>query len=187
MIYTVFLKHVASGDLFELPYKTVNYVEELNNGSQATFDFDFATIKEQVADVYSTNVKDLFTAVLSEMWVQDSAGNKVWFGVVADYQRTKDAVGNYTLKIACIDYFSLFQKRRTGASVDFSAVDPATIPWSLINTSQGLTSGNLGITQGATASTGLTITIKINIHSMRRVLVRIDKFIEEIELMALRL
>ncbi|HWY79456.1 MAG TPA: hypothetical protein VNW29_03800 [Candidatus Sulfotelmatobacter sp.] len=158
MTFTVFLKHVATGDKYELPFEWVNYVEELNNGSSATFNLDFATINEQVAIPYGTNPKDLFTAVLSEIWVENDSGIKVWFGLVTEYTRTKDASGNNKLQIAAIDYFGIFQKRRTGASVDFTAVDPATIPWSLINTSQLLTHGDLGITVGVTASTGLSVT-----------------------------
>lgn len=158
MTFKLFLKHVTSGDLFELSFKSVNYVEELNNGSQATFNLDFSTIKEQVADVYNTNVKDLFTAVLSEIWIEDANANKIWFGVVSEYNRSKDAAGNYTLQVAAVDYFALFQKRRTGADDIYTNVDPATIPWSLINTSQSKTHGNLGITQGATVTTGLSVS-----------------------------
>ena len=160
MTYKVFLKHLITGDLFELPYTKLNWVEELNNGATATFDFDFATIRDQVAAPYGTNVFTLLTAVLSQIWVEDSAANKLWFGVISDYQRSKDAAGNYTLTIAACDYFALLQKRRTAANQVYSAVDPATIPWDLININQtsGIASADLGIRQGATASTGLTVS-----------------------------
>jgi hypothetical protein len=160
MKFTVFLLQVASGNLFELSYKSLNYVEELNNGSQATFQFDYKTIKDDVATPYSTNVKDLFTAVFTEMWIQDESGTKIWYGVVSEYNRTKDTAGNYTLQIAAVDYFSLLQKRRTEVDKIYTAVDPATIPWDLININQtsGLPKADLGITVGTTVSTGLSVS-----------------------------
>src|SRR5579872_5313662 len=103
MTYTVFLRHVATGDIFELPFDSINYVEELNNGSTATFNLDWQTINDQVAVPYSTTPITLFTAVLSEIWVQDANGNKLWFGLVVDYKRTKDATGSNKLAIACAD------------------------------------------------------------------------------------
>jgi hypothetical protein len=169
MTFTVFLKHTTSGDIYELPF---NYIEELNNGAQATFNFDYYTIKEQVADKYGTTVVDLFTGVLSEIWVQNDSAVKIFLGVVSEYNRSKDAAGNYTLQIAAIDYFSLLQKRRTGSNVVYSAVDPATIPWDLINTSQtsGLPSADLGLTQGTTVSTGLTINAEYKRSDLKQVI-----------------
>lgn len=176
MIYTVILKHVASGDIYELPYKTVSYVEELNNGSQATFEFDYSTIKEQVCDPYTTNPKDLFTAVLSEITVKDSNNNVLWLGVISEYNRSKDASGNYSLQVAAIDYFSLLQKRRTGSDDIFSGVDPATIPWSLINTSQLKTSGNLGITQGTTVTTGLSVSVELKYADIKQAITDLSNY-----------
>ncbi len=176
MTYTVILKHVASGDIFELPYKLINYVEELNNGSQATFEFDYTTIKEQVCDPYTTNPKDLFTAVLSEITVKDSSNNILWLGVVSEYNRSKDASGNFTLSVAAVDYFSLLQKRRTGSDDIFSGVDPATIPWSLINTSQSKTHGDLGITVGATASTGTMVSVELKYADIKQVITDLSNY-----------
>lgn len=157
MVYTVFLKHVASGDLFQLPLDTLNCVEELNKGSNCTFTFDYSLLHDQVALPYSTTVKTLFTSVFSEIWYQDSNANILWLGVVSDAQVTKDATGAYTLTVAAVDYFGLLQKRRTDADKVYTGVDPASIPWTEINASQSKTSGNLGITVGVTASTGITV------------------------------
>ena len=166
MIYSVFVKHIASGDLFELPFLSVNAVAELNNGATGTYQFDFMTIKEDVADKYGILVKDIFTSVLSEIWVQDEDGNILedTFGIIADYQRTKDADANFTLTIAMTSYFSLLQKRRTGANDVFSGIDPASIPWSLINASQtsGIAGADLGITEGSTDTTGLSVSVTYN-------------------------
>jgi hypothetical protein len=178
MNYTVFLKHVTSGDIYELPFKSINFIEELNNGSQATFNFDYPTIKDEVAKPYGTTVVDLFTSVFSELWVQNDSAVKVWYGVVSEYNRTKDAAGNYTLQIAGVDYFSLLQKRRTDNDKLYTGVDPATIPWDLINISQtsGLPSADLGITQGSTVSTGLTVNAEYKRSDIRQAISDVSNY-----------
>jgi hypothetical protein len=154
----VFILDIGTSDIFELPFTSIQTITELNNGSSATIHFDYSAIKG-VADSYGTTVKDLFTATLREVQIEYNK-TLVWRGVISEYNRSKSADGTYTMAIAVIDYFSLLQKRRTGLTeVDFTAVDPATIPWSLINTSQALTHGDLGITEGATDTTGLSVTV----------------------------
>jgi len=148
----------------------------LNNGSQATFEFDYTTIKEQVCGPYATNPKDLFTAVLSEISVKDANNNVLWLGIVSEYNRSKDASGNYSLQVAAIDYFSLLQKRRTGSDDIFSGIDPATIPWSLINTSQTKTHGDLGITVGATATTGLSVTVELKYADIKKAITDLSNY-----------
>src|SRR4051794_4740923 len=130
----------GTGNLFELPFMSVNYVEELNAGSQATFNLDYSAMA-QLAAVYGTTVRDLFTATFREIWVELD-GTKIWTGVASEYNRSKDAQGTYRLTLAAIDYLALLQKRRTGAVKTYTATDPATIPWDLINTSQSLTDGD---------------------------------------------
>ena len=58
---TVFLLDVGTGNKFELPYKAISYIEELNNGGSARFSFDYTTIKDQVCTPYNITVADLFT------------------------------------------------------------------------------------------------------------------------------
>ena len=72
------------------------------------------------------------------------------------------------MTVAAVDYFSIFQKRRTADGVVFNAVDPATIPWSLLSTSQALPYGDFGITLGAVAATPLTISITYNLAEVRQ-------------------
>lgn len=162
----VYLKDLSTGNLFELPYESINYIDELNVGKSMIVNLDYPAIKA-LCITYNITPQDLFTATLREIWVEvtmpGASAKIVWLGVVSEYNRTKDATGTYTLQIAAIDYFSLLQKRRTGLTqVDFSAQDPKDIAWSLINTSQGLTNGNLGITRGANPATGLSVSISYN-------------------------
>src|SRR5690242_14321816 len=133
----VFILDVGTGNLYEIPFSSLNFIDELNNGKSATINLDYPAVKDQ-ADRYGVALSDLFTATFREMWIQitpqGGSATKVWYGVVSEYNRSKDASAQYQMSIAGIDYFSLFQKRRITLSL--STVDPASIPWSLINTSQ---------------------------------------------------
>lgn len=171
----VFVLDVGTGNLFELPYTSINYIEELNAGYSATFSLDYPSI-QLVAKTYNTTVQDLFGATFREIYITMN-GTKIWYGVISEYNRSKDATGQYQMSIAAIDYFSLFQKRRTGLTpVVFSNVDPATIPWNLINTSQQslLPYSDFGIVQGVIASTPLTISITYNNAELRQEIINLS-------------
>jgi len=171
----VFVLNVATGDIVELPFESINHVEELNNGKNATIEFDYSAV-EVIADKYGTTVKDLFTATFREIQIYVD-GVKKWRVVIAEYNRSKDAEGKYTLTIGAVDYFSILQKRRTGlTTVNFAAVDPATIPWSLINASQLLTSGDLGITVGATDTTALSVTLALKNAEIRQTIIDLSNY-----------
>lgn len=177
-VIQVFIKDVGTGDIFEIPYVSIQTIEELNNGGSATFTLDYEDMKD-VAASYNLTVAQLFTSSFREITVQKN-GTVFWLGVISDYQRSKDATATYTLTIGAIDYFSLFQKRRTGLTeVDFTSVDPATIPWQLINTSQGLGPGSAsdwGITQGATASTSLLATVQYQNAEIRQEIINLSNY-----------
>ncbi len=155
----VLIKNTLTGDIYEVPFTSINYVEELNNGRSGTIDFDYMAIKA-IASIYKKTVTDLFTAVLTEISILLD-GTIIFVGVVSEYRRSLDASGNYSLTVAVVDYFALLQKRRTGSTtITFTATDPATIPWSLIHASQILNAySDLGITQGVAQTTATTVTI----------------------------
>ena len=149
---------VGTGNMFELPYTSINFIEELNNGGSAQLTLDYVAV-EAIADKYGITAQDLLTATFRELQIK-LEDTIIWLGVISEYDWSKSADGTYSLTVAAVDYFSLFQKRRTGLTdVVFTAVDPSTIPWSLINTSQALAHGSWGITLGSTASTGLTASM----------------------------
>ncbi len=178
-LFQVFILDVASGNLFEIPFESINCIDELNNGKSMSVQLDYPAVKSMAA-AYRTTVQDLFTATFREIYVTMD-GVKIWYGVVAEYNRSKDATGQYQMGIAAIDYFSLFQKRRTGlTTINFTNVDPATIPWSLINTSQqSLGAGSasdFGITQGATALTPLTITVSYKNSELRQEIINLSNY-----------
>lgn len=182
-IIQVFVSDIATGDLFELPFTALHYIEELNNGSQATFTLDYPSI-QLVAKNYNTTVQDLFSATLREIYINmtpigSSTPIKIWYGVISEYNRGKDAAGGYTMSVAAIDYFSLFQKRRTGSTPTvFTSVDPASIPWNLINTSQqsNLPYSDFGITQGVIATTPLVISVTYTLAELRQEIINLSNY-----------
>ena len=169
----VFVKDVSTGNIFEIPFTSLNYVEELNNGYSATLNLDYPSI-EAIAKSYGITAKSLFCDTFREVSIQLN-GTVIWLGVVSEYDRSKDASGGFTLTVGCIDYFSLLQKCRTGLTeVDFTGVDPATIPWSLISTHQALSYADFGITVGATASTGLSVTMAYKNAELRTEIINLS-------------
>jgi hypothetical protein len=56
------------------------------------------------------------------------------------------------ISVSCIELFHILSEKRY-TSNSYTSTDAGTIAWGLINTSQGLTGGNLGITQGTINAT----------------------------------
>lgn len=146
----VYVKNPSTEDVFELPYLSISFTEELNIGKDAKFSFDYKAVNE-VALAYGTTASFMFTSGIREIYVEKN-GVKVYLGVISDYTLGKDAQGNMKLDIASVGYMALFSKRRTGAKRVFSNTEAGDIAWTLINESQ--TSDNpysdFGITRGTT-------------------------------------
>lgn len=151
-MYSVYIKNPTTGDIWELPYKSVSFTEELNKGSDAQFSFDYTTLKQLFA---TTNTTVLFalTGGFREIWIQKDT-TKIFYGVISDYSFGRDEDSSYSLDVSAVGFFTLFNKRRTGLSRVFSAVDAGTIAWTLINESQlsDPPYSDFGITLGLTAT-----------------------------------
>ena len=147
-MYNVFLKNTQSGDIIELPWSSLSYIEQLNTGKEASITSSYAAIKS-VAASYSLDPLFLLTAGLRELWIE-KLGQKIYYGVVGDIDLTKSKNSDLQFTIASVGFFSLFAKRRTGPKRVFTATDAGQIAWTLINESQTDSSGygSLGITQG---------------------------------------
>jgi hypothetical protein len=148
-MYTIFVKDIDNVVLWELPYQSFSFTEELNKGKDARFSFDFETIKV-LADTYNTTTDNIFGGGFREIWIEKS-GIKIYYGVITDFDlagdRETDAV---SVSVASVGFFNVFGKRRTNNKRVFSGTDAGTIAWTLINESQ--TSDNpystLGVTMG---------------------------------------
>lgn len=165
----------STGDTVELPYMSVSYIEELNNGYSATLNFDYIAVKE-ICDKYSLTPVQLFTSSFREVKVIRSDGSLLWRGVISDYTRSVDAYGKYSLTVACVDYFALLQKRRTALTRIFTNTDPATIAWNLINDTQTSESpySDFGITQGTANTTGLSQSITYQFAEIRQEIINLS-------------
>ena len=75
---------------------------------------------------------------------------------------------NHTCQFSSIAYRGMLNKRFVNTPVTFTATDVGTLTYSLISTSQALTGGNWGITNGLGSSAGATVTkdygVGHNIH-----------------------
>jgi hypothetical protein len=147
-MYSLFIKNTQSGDIYELPWNSLKYIEQLNTGKEATITCSYLNLKT-IANTYGLDPIFLLTAGLRELWIE-KLGQKMYYGVVSDVDLTKTNNGDLQCSIASVGFVSLFAKRRTAAKRVFTATDAGQIAWTLINESQNDLSGygNLGITQG---------------------------------------
>ncbi|MDO8656346.1 MAG: hypothetical protein Q7K45_03845 [Nanoarchaeota archaeon] len=151
-VYQIFIRNIVTNDIFELPFISLAFTEELNKGRDARVSMDFRSAKA-IADVYNTDILFLFTSGLRELWIQKHEV-KVYIGVISDLAIQKDDKGFLRVDIASVGYLTLFSKRRTSNKRVFTATDAGQIAKTLIDESQqsDLPYSDLGITFGAIAS-----------------------------------
>jgi len=156
--YAVFIKVLATGAIYELPFTSFTFTEELNQGKSGTVTVDYLTFKNAVS-AYNVDFMTLMIGATNEIWIEKSVigsytSTKLFDGVVSDFQIAKNTQGVMTVTIAMIGWLTMLNYRRTGVGVTFTAQDAAQIAWSLINTTQTNGSyGNLGIVQGLAPTT----------------------------------
>jgi hypothetical protein len=75
----------------------------------------------------------------------------IWAGVI--WEITEDAQDDEgTVNVQCTEIFHILSEKRYTSNT-YTSTDAGQIAWGLINTTQGLTGGNLGITQGTIQTT----------------------------------
>ena len=67
--YQVFVRNIDTNDLFEIPFISLGFTEELNKGRDARISLDFKAAKA-IADAYNTDILFLFTSGLREIWIR---------------------------------------------------------------------------------------------------------------------
>jgi len=77
----------------------------------------------------------------------------VWAGLQTHISGEISTGSSEPITITCFDWLEQLNSRFTPAVVSFSSTDAGAIAWSLINTSQTETNGNLGITEGTVDTT----------------------------------
>lgn len=148
-VYQVFIRNIVTNDIFELPFISLGFTEELNKGRDARISMDYRSAKA-IADVYSTDILFLFTSGLRELWIEKN-NVKVYIGVISDFSIQKDDKGFLRVDIASVGYLTLLNKRRTSNKRVFTDTDAGQIAKTLIDESQlsDLPYSNLGITYGS--------------------------------------
>lgn len=146
-MFQVIVKDTSSSDQYDLPFLSLDFTDELNNGKNANFSFDYAAV-EEIAQAYGKTALFVLSGGFREIWVEKD-GTKVYYGVISDYSVSKDSQGVLKITVASVGFYSLLAKRRTADKRVFASTDAGAIAWTLIDESQtGDPNGDLGITQG---------------------------------------
>ncbi|QQG43389.1 MAG: hypothetical protein HYW45_04335 [Candidatus Daviesbacteria bacterium] len=172
-LYQVFIRNIDTNDLFEIPFISLGFTEELNKGRDAKVSLDFKAAKA-VADAYNTDILFLFTSGLREIWIQKN-NVKLYIGVISDFSIAKDDKGFLRIDLASVGYLTLLSKRRTAEKREFSNTDAGQIAKTLIDESQLSDSphSDLGITFGL-ISTSVTRDRTYRFDNIRDSVIRLS-------------
>ncbi len=152
MTYTCLVKNADGSLVWEIPYNSFSFTEELNRGETASFSFDVANIKP-ISDYYSITPEFIFSGSYREIELYDSANVKIFAGYVAEAQFDVGENSSGTISVIAKGFFSLLEKRFTDGEEIYTSEDSGDIAWDLILDSQALTYGDFGITRGVHPTT----------------------------------
>jgi len=116
------------------------YSYQLNRAGSASFTLPITAERLQRFDIYLGVTRLL-------IYREDKL---IWAGVVWEIQEGANDDGDVTIQ--CTEIFHILSEKRYTSNT-YTATDAGQIAWGLINTTQGLTGGNLGITQGTIQAT----------------------------------
>jgi len=149
MKFKVVIQNVDGSEKWEIPYKSFSFSDELNKDRQAQIAFDNKAL-EAVADTYSITPEYIISAEYREVYIYDEDENVIYSGFIDEPTVSGDKEGGSQTTITSRGFFSLFAKRYTNEQ--HTAEDMSDIAWNIIDTSQGETEGDFGITRGADPS-----------------------------------
>jgi hypothetical protein len=116
------------------------YSYQLNRAGKASFTLPITVERLQRFDIY--------LGVTRLLIYRENA--LIWAGVVWEVNEGVSDDGDVTIQ--CTEIFHILSEKRYTSNT-YTATDAGTIAWGLINTTQGLTGGDLGITQGVLQAT----------------------------------
>lgn len=152
MFFRVVVQNSSGSEKWELPIDSWSFTEELNRDRSATFNVSGEVIRH-ISEAFGQSSEYVFSASYREIYIFDENDNRIYGGYVAEPNTSKNADGDKTRTITSKGFFSLLAKRYTNIPPDFQrgyTGDYATdIAWDLINYTQNLDYGDLGITRGA--------------------------------------
>lgn len=118
-----------------------SYSYQLNRAGKASFSLPLTTERLQRFPLYIGVTRLLIYR----------ADKLIWAGVI--WEITDDAQDDEgTVNVQCTEIFHILSEKRYTSNT-YTSTDAGTIAWGLINTTQGLSGGNLGITQGIIQAT----------------------------------
>lgn len=151
MQYKVIVQSLDGTKKWEVPIANWSFTEELNKDRSATFNIDEQVVKA-ISDVYGQSVPFVFFSEYREIYIYDDNDTLIYGGYVAEANTHNDDKGAKTRTITSKGFFSLLEKRLTNIPPELSRIytsDHASdIAWDLIDYTQNLDYGNLGITRG---------------------------------------
>jgi hypothetical protein len=118
-----------------------SYSYQLNRAGKASFSLPLTTERLQRFPLYIGVTRLLIYR----------ADKLIWAGVI--WEITEDAQDDEgTVNVQCTEIFHILSEKRYTSNT-YTSTDAGQIAWGLINTTQGLTGGNLGLTQGTIEAT----------------------------------
>jgi hypothetical protein len=118
-----------------------SYSYQLNRAGKASFSLPLTTERLERFPLYIGVTRLLIYR----------ASKLIWAGVI--WEITEDAQDDEgTVNVQCTEIFHILSEKRYTSNT-YTSTDAGQIAWGLINTTQGLSGGNLGITQGTIEAT----------------------------------
>jgi hypothetical protein len=117
------------------------YSYQLNRAGRASFTLPITSPRLQGFE--------LFIGVTRLLIYRDSL--LIWSGVIWEIEEGASG-DDGSIVVNCVEIFHILSEKRYTSNT-YTATDAGQIAWGLINTTQGLAGGNLGITQGSIATT----------------------------------
>jgi len=153
MKFKLIIQNLSGSEKWELPFDRFTISEELNNDRNASFSFNRQTV-EAVAESAKTTVENIFITGYRECYLYDEDDNNlIYSGFVDEYQTSAGTSEKGTLSVTSRGFFTLLNKRFTNSLRTYTSEDAGDIAWDLIDYTQGLTYGDLGITRGVHPTT----------------------------------
>jgi hypothetical protein len=118
-----------------------SYSYQLNRAGKASFSLPLTTERLQRFPLYIGVTRLLIYR----------ANKLIWAGVIWEItENAQDDEG--TVNVQCTEIFHILSEKRYTSNT-YTSTDAGQIAWGLINTTQGLSGGNLGLTQGTIQAT----------------------------------
>ena len=107
MKYRVFIKDPSTSEIWELPFLSIRFTEELNKDKDADFAFDLEIIDNFLTEVGIT-IDSVTSSSIRHIYIEDEEETVVYYGVLSDQNESKDSAGSYKLNLASVGIFFFF-------------------------------------------------------------------------------